>query len=82
MLKINILQETTSKTVETTSDINKDADKDGNLTYFQEQNGYIPQRTQTVQNGVKTGENCTADEVTTSYTNNVDLNAKVSWIQI
>ena len=69
-------QETTSKTVETTSDINKDADKDGNLTYFQEQNGYIPQRIQTVQNGVKTGENCTADEVTTSYTNNVDLNAK------
>ncbi|PCF86312.1 hypothetical protein [Staphylococcus intermedius] len=69
-------QDTNSIAVENDADDKKDTDKDGALTYFKEQNGYVPEQTQTVKNGVKTSEHCTADEVTTEYTNKVNLNAK------
>lgn len=69
-------QDTNSIAVENDADAKKDTDKDGALTYFKEQNGYVPEQTQTVKNGVKTSEHCTADEVSTKYTNKVNLNAK------
>lgn len=69
-------QDTNSIAVNNDADAKKDTDKDGALTYFNAQNGYVPEQTQTVKKGVKTSEHCTADEVTTEYTNKVNLNAK------
>ncbi|TDM39473.1 LPXTG cell wall anchor domain-containing protein [Macrococcoides goetzii] len=58
------------------TNIKKDIDTDGFLTYTKELNGYrITYRTSTEQN-VPTSDRCVADKVTTYYSNIVDLNAK------
>lgn len=54
----------------------RDKDQRGKLEYLKETNGYISTQERTVEESVQTCENCTADKVTTKYTNKVDLNAE------
>ena len=59
------------------SNINKDTDNDGKLTYFKEVNGYVPKIDEIIEKNVPRGNGeCIGDKITKSYTNEVDLNAK------
>ena len=59
------------------SNIDKDKDKDGQLTYFKEVNGYAPKTDEVIEKDVPTGnDECTGDKITKTYTDEVDLNAK------
>ena len=59
------------------SNINKDTDNDGKLTYFKEVNGYVPKIDEIIEKNVPRGNGeCIGDKITKSYTDEVDLNAK------
>ncbi|EKK0954714.1 peptidase, partial [Enterococcus faecalis] len=61
----------------TESNIKKDKDKDGQLTYFKENNGYVPKTDEVTEKHIPTGNGeCVGDKTTKSYTDEVDLNAK------